>query len=277
MAAMLDSKFTVGCDPEVFIVDETGRPVSAEGLIPGTKEEPYRVPFGAIQVDGMAAEFNIDPVNTFDDFRHHIRSVLQTMKDMLPTGYAFLIKPSVVFDEEVWKKTPLKAKELGCMPDFNAWTASINPPPRNYDMPTLRTAAGHIHIGWTKDADLSDVNHIVNCNDLVKQLDWYLGGWSVPHDQDGAIRRSLYGKAGACRYKDYGVEYRVLSNFWLVDDTVMETVWDRLVSAITQMSSTFIPELSSMKYNKRLIKMIETSIIDDQLMSNYHYPLIDVR
>ncbi len=60
--------FTFGCDPELFVINDEGVFVSAEGLIPGDKQNPYKVPGGAIQVDGMAAEFNIDPVTNYADF-----------------------------------------------------------------------------------------------------------------------------------------------------------------------------------------------------------------
>src|SRR3546814_9684922 len=63
---------TFGCDPEVFILDEYGAPVSPEDFLPGTKEEPYKVNKGAVQVDGMAGEFNIDPAHTFDEFDDNI-------------------------------------------------------------------------------------------------------------------------------------------------------------------------------------------------------------
>jgi Phage phiEco32-like COOH.NH2 ligase-type 2 len=274
MIRSLPDNFLLGCDPEVFIVDETGRPVSAEGLLPGTKDEPFKVDHGAVQVDGMAGEFNIDPASTFAEFRDNVRSVMSQMKEMLPTGYDFLVAPSVEFDREVWDAAPDKAKELGCMPDFNAWTGGVNPPPRNYQRPTLRTAAGHLHVGFTKGAKMSDIDHIMNCNSLVKQLDWYLGGWSVFEDKGGGLRRSLYGKAGACRYKDYGVEYRVLSNFWLKDDDVMANVWNRLCLAISDMSFSFVPLEAGPDYNKKLIAMIESSIPDNKVISRFHYPLL---
>jgi hypothetical protein len=49
---------SVGADPEVFVRNAEGEPVPACGLIPGTKAEPHRVDSGAVQVDGLALEFN---------------------------------------------------------------------------------------------------------------------------------------------------------------------------------------------------------------------------
>ena len=54
------TQILVGCDPEVFVA-KGGKFISAHGMIPGTKKAPHKVERGAVQVDGMALEFNIDP------------------------------------------------------------------------------------------------------------------------------------------------------------------------------------------------------------------------
>jgi hypothetical protein len=59
----------------------------------------------------------------------------------------------------------------------------------------------------------------------------FLGLWSVIRDPD-TKRRELYGKAGAFRFKPYGVEYRVLSNFWLHTPDRMEYVWHLVRGAL---------------------------------------------
>lgn len=235
--------FTIGADPELFLYDlNRSKFISAEGLIPGTKAEPYPVPGGAIQVDGMAAEFNIDPVDTFEGFDKNITKVVSTLERMLPSGVVLKAKSAVVFEEDVWDATPDHAKELGCSPDFNAWTGACNPPPSCPENPRLRTASGHLHFGWTSGKTPNDVKHISHCQDFVKQLDFYLGLWSTLVDQSHE-RRVLYGKAGACRYKPYGVEYRVLSNFWVLDKSWRREVWTRACRAMKAMSSSFIPDV----------------------------------
>lgn len=278
--------FTFGCDPELFVINEEGVYVSAEGLIPGDKQNPYKVPGGAIQVDGMAAEFNIDPVTNYKDFSANINSVLRHLKAHLPKGYALMPIPSVEFSEKVWEETPDKAKELGCSPDFNAWTGSFNPPPKNVEKPRLRCAGGHIHVGWTEDADITEKAHILNCIELVKQFDWYLGAWSLRQDAD-AQRRSLYGSAGACRFKPYGVEYRTLSNFWLTSSTKREAVWNRMQHAITDMRTRFMPEYveeysravktsTGFDFNKALIESINTSRPDRTLEAHFRFPVVEI-
>lgn len=270
--------FKFGCDPELFVVDGNGEYVSAEGLLPGTKSDPFPVEHGAVQVDGMAAEFNIDPVTNFKDFNRNIAAVLGQLNGMLPVGYTLRAVPAVTFSESVWDASPPKAKELGCSPDFNAWTGMVNPPPHDPENPRLRTASGHLHIGWTEDQSEANLQHIVHCQDLVKQLDWFLGAWSLLEDSD-ATRRRLYGKAGACRYKPYGVEYRVLSNFWVLDEEKRFEVWQRMVSAIKNMRHAYVPDIAKQRrfnFNESLITSINESKLDERMAIRYAWPILNV-
>jgi hypothetical protein len=264
--------FLFGADPELFVLNDKGVPVTAEGLIPGTKEKPFKVKGGAIQVDGMAAEFNIDPVNNFQDFSRNITQVLAALQGHLPAGYTLSAVPSVVLGKKEFEKAPDIAKILGCNPDFNAWSGDLNPPPHDPSNPRLRTASGHLHIGWTDDADTNDAAHLLNCFDLVKQLDWFLGGWSVQQDPD-PVRRGLYGKAGACRPKSYGVEYRVLSNFWVTDRDQRLAVWNRMQLAIHEMRTRFAPEKLGDAANAMLIEVINKTTRNESLEKAYAYPL----
>lgn len=265
--------FKFGCDPELFVFKD-GIPVTAEGLIPGTKDAPHPVEFGAVQVDGMAAEFNIDPATSFKEFNRNIEAVMKQLGDFLPKdqGYELRAIPSVSFDPDTFAAAPDKAKELGCMPDFNAWDGEMNPIPQDPNNPYLRTASGHVHIGWTEGATIDDAQHIMNCRDLVKQLDWFLGAWSCTIDKD-PTRRKLYGRAGACRFKDYGVEYRVLSNFWITSRDRRLGVWNRLQLAIGGMAHGFMPDTAHRVYNKMLVENINEAKLNPDLVRNYPYPV----
>lgn len=203
-------KILVGCDPEVF-VKKDGVFQSAYGLIEGNKKHPQKVNKGAVQVDGMALEFNIDPAASEDEFCINVQEVFKTMCLMVPEHEVVAV-PVANFGMDYLRQQPAEALELGCDPDYNAWGGFENPRPDG-ERP-FRTAAGHIHIGWTNDANIRDPEHQAMGNELVKQLDFFLGLPSLLYDND-VQRRSMYGKAGACRYKPYGVEYRTLSNAWL--------------------------------------------------------------
>jgi hypothetical protein len=221
--------FKIGADPELFVF-RNGEPISAHNLIPGTKADPFPVPGGAVQVDGTAAEFNINPATTFDEFNYNIESVLENLRALLPDDCELRAVPVVVWPEEYFSTLPFVATELGCMPDFDAWTGRRNPKPRLKSNPTLRTAAGHIHIGFTEGASLQDTKHIMAARQMAQLMDLHVGAWSVEVDTD-KTRRQLYGKAGACRYKTYGVEYRTLSNFWVLSTNLRRDVWDRTMVA----------------------------------------------
>lgn len=219
----------VGCDPEVF-VRQDGVFKSAYGLIKGDKKNPQPVPHGAVQVDGMALEFNINPAATEDEFVLSVQSVFDTMCKMVP-GYEVVAVPVADFDADYLKAQPKEALELGCDPDFNAWTNTVNPRPDG-DRP-MRTASGHVHVGWTNGESPKDANHVERCNMLIQQLDFYLGLPSLMYDKDER-RRSMYGRAGACRYKSYGVEYRTLSNAWLSSKERMAWVFRATQKAVQE-------------------------------------------
>lgn len=215
------AQILIGCDPEVF-VKKGEKFLSAFGLIKGDKKNPQPVKNGAVQVDGMALEFNIHPASYREEFVVNVESVLDQMKRMVP-DYEVVAVPVANFDMEYIKAQPQEAQELGCDPDYNAWTGDANPRPDG-DRP-FRTASGHIHIGWTYDTFIGDPLHVNRCNMVAKNLDFFLGLASLEYDKD-TKRREMYGRAGAVRYKPYGVEYRTLSNAWLRSRKLMQWVYE---------------------------------------------------
>ncbi|AMO43530.1 putative COOH-NH2 ligase [Pseudomonas phage K4] len=221
----------VGADPEIFMM-KGGKFVSAHGAIPGNKKEPFKVDKGAVQVDGMALEFNIDPAKDEKEFVRNLTTVMSTLKGMVP-GFELNPSPVAEFGFDYIKAQPDEATELGCDPDFNAYeNGAANPRPNaNVD---FRTGAGHVHIGWGEGIDVSDPDHIEACCMATKQLDYYLGLPSILFDK-GTKRRTLYGAPGTFRPKPYGVEYRVLSNAWLKDEKLMEWVFKNTVLAIQRL------------------------------------------
>jgi hypothetical protein len=213
---------TIGCDPELFVRNPNhGAFVSGYGLIPGTKQAPFPVAKGAVQVDGMALEFNIDPAEDEDAFVGNITEVTSHLKRMV-TGYDLVFDPVAEFTDEYMAEQPPEAKVLGCDPDMNAWSISANHPPNPTN--NFRTAAGHVHVGWTENADTCDIDWIIDCATLARQLDFYLGLPSLLYDKD-TKRREMYGRAGAFRAKPYGLEYRVLSNVWCRSENLTRWVY----------------------------------------------------
>lgn len=217
-------QYTLGCDPE-FFVERDSQVISAHPLVKGTKTNPEPVPGGAVQVDGTALEFNIYPAHTEDEWTNTIYQVMDHIRDSVlsPAHLSMLPASAVTFSSEEWDRVPDFARVLGCDPDWNAWQMIMNsmaPPPKRF-----RTAAGHVHIGWTQDKDINDPDYQYECGALVRHLDATLGLSSVIMDAQGGPRRKLYGSAGAFRPKSYGLEYRVLSNFWIFSEDHIRWVW----------------------------------------------------
>lgn len=222
----------VGADPEIFM-SKGGKFVSAHGAVPGDKKNPHKVDKGAVQVDGMALEFNIDPAKNEKEFITNLTTVMAVLKDMVP-GYELNAVPVANFDKEIMDAQPLEALELGCEPDFNAWEdGAVNPRPDG--KVSFRTGAGHVHIGWGSDFDINDPNHLEACCMVAKQLDYYLGLGSLLYDEEGVKRRVMYGAPGCFRPKSYGVEYRVLSNAWLKDEKLMSWVYKNTIKGIERL------------------------------------------
>ena len=233
---MTQRKILVGADPELFMKNpNTGQFVSAHGLVPGTKYEPHKVPFGAVQIDGTALEFNIDPAHTVDEFLHNITAVKNTIAGYVP-GYNVVAEPVAIYDQVYFDcEVPGAAKELGCEPDFNGWTGEENPRPDPGNRP-FRTASGHVHIGWTEGVNPKDDMHFEECAAVARQMDYYLGIHSLLWDRD-PTRRELYGKAGAFRPKPYGMEYRVLSNRWLSSPSLIRWVYNQVIRGMNAPSA----------------------------------------
>jgi hypothetical protein len=168
-----------------------------------------------IQLDNVSAEFNVPPAITDDEFGKAIRKGVQFIEKLgKKHGFDLLITPDAMFAPE-FVNTP-HALTLGCEPDFNVWTLDKNPRPK--PPPAMRTAAGHVHVSWGPDVT-PDLQVLVG-----RALDLFLGVPSILVTEPNN-RRNLYGKAGAVRYKTYGIEYRTLDNFWIKSAALSRSVF----------------------------------------------------
>lgn len=214
----------IGCDPELWIKDGE-KIIPAYNLIPGTKEEPHKVNKGAIQVDGLATEFNIEPATSPNEFVTNIGTVMEALKGAIPRDCTLDTRSVAYFDSDVFDCLPQEALELGCEPDYNAYTGKVNAKPRANKK--FRTAGGHIHIGWTEGVNPYDAGHLSACKKLVKALDFSIGG-PLAFLEGNNKRRSLYAKAGSYRPKSYGVEYRVPSPIWLQSERSIACIFKKI-------------------------------------------------
>jgi len=217
---------TVGADPELFLVNKIGKFISSIGIIGGSKDTPKPISTNghAIQEDNVAIEFNIPPADNAFKFVEDIDYVLSHIKENYtkPLNLELAIVPSAVFATDQLNNE--KAQTFGCDPDFNAYSLQENPKPVAGHGGSLRTAGGHIHVGYT---DPSMLDNAI----CIRAMDVTLGVPSVLIDPD-TERRSMYGKAGAFRHKTYGVEYRTLSNFWIKSKELSQWVFEQTLKAI---------------------------------------------
>lgn len=270
--------YSVGCDPELFLVDEKGKFRSAHDLVPGEKLQPFRVAKGAIQPDGTSAEFNINPALTEEEFLDNIKGVLkdlQTHIQQKEPGLRLRVTPVAYFDKTYFDKLPAEALAFGCTPDFNAWKDGAQ---TVFDGTTepFRTGAGHVHVGWTEFEDPADSAHLYDCIEATKQLDSVLYPMSLIWDRD-TKRRTLYGKIGAFRPKPYGFEYRPLSNAWLADPDLHRWVFKATVKAMQLLDDAKNPVKLWLDRDLGIkVKLMqeEREIFNGELKS-YHERLVD--
>lgn len=229
----------LGCDPEVFLKDAKGNPVSAIGKIGGTKARPkpikelnsYYAPdvgIFALQEDNVALEYNTPAASYTDHWVTYHQKINSYIDDLLkPMGLKRHIVPCVEFPESELQ-TP-KAWVFGCEPDYDAWNLQINPRPESNNR-FLRSAGGHIHVGYAKPSKISSI-------ELVRLLDVFVGMPMMVAEEPNK-RKELYGRAGACRFKPFGVEYRTPSNFWTAKDSRIKWIFLQAHKAFSTMGSS---------------------------------------
>jgi hypothetical protein len=215
-------KFKLGCDPEIFLLDQNEKFFSAIDTFGGTKARPRPLlELGTgfcVQEDNVALEFNIPPSDGKEVFVKNVNSIINFLADAAKDqfGCLFSTESAALWPEE--QLTDIRALEFGCDPDYNAWTGKQNPRPKAADW-RLRSAGGHVHVGVEEKLDRAQKRR------LIRLMDLHLGVPSVVMDK-GDMRKEMYGKHGAMRFKSYGVEYRTLSNFWIFSPVKTQWVWD---------------------------------------------------
>ncbi len=224
----MPTRSTIGTDPEFFITKH-GKLKSAIGIIPGTKENPHQLKCNSgLQVDNVALEFNTRIANDGEDLVEAISDSFKEILNYIPDGHKLTVLPSAVFDDDELDND--EAKHFGCSADFNAWTLETNPIPTHHN-PNFRSCGGHIHVGHVEGDGNEFLLDPFGKVELVKAMDTFHGLISVQldHSDEAIERRKLYGKSGCHRPTEYGVEYRVLSNFWMKSPTLV-----MLMDSLTQ-------------------------------------------
>lgn len=248
---------TCGCDPEIFVEHEDGTVFPAWEFMP-TEEEArkttkewlgkrwdYKTGNGntaqlvptwdspqenqcpkAVPAywDGVQAEFApwakgcLETLH--DSTRIGLKTVLDAARAKDPKA-KLTLKSVVELPEVILRDTDDKFIQFRCTPSYNVYNDAGEgvPDARTYK---YRCAGGHIHVGYKRTFTAPGIEQI------VRGLDGVLGvaGVCLAAGIDNPERRHTYGRAGEFRLPIHGLEYRVLSNFWLSHPAIAMLVFE---------------------------------------------------
>lgn len=210
---------TFGTDPEFALVNKQNRIVSAIPVLGRGKEDKIDLGNGAkIYFDNTLVEANIDPAESREDLVCKLKDLYELSRQILKDHGLGAVASHNFSDEEC--EHP-EAKEFGCNPEKDVYCGGEDcyPPEGGH---SFRSAGGHIHIGGIGDKTDREKAHLVILMDIFVGLPSVL----LDNDPTSVARKELYGKAGRYRETDYGIEYRVLSNYWLSNKDLTEVIYD---------------------------------------------------
>jgi hypothetical protein len=223
------NEYTIGSDFEIFV--NKGSKIIPALVVPGTKDNPE--PIGEncyIQRDGVAAEFNICPVDNKEDFQKYFNYCFeQGNKQLAAHGLQLdTSKSSHLFDSSELDQEDLR--QLLCNYSYDAYSKDIRVAQVTDDVYNLRTTGLHLHIGFQSE-EPSFEDYCL----LSKYFDLHLCIPSLLLDQD-KLRRKLYGQAGDFRFKRIAnlnlYEYRSLGSSILNYNGILSTIYDQIINAI---------------------------------------------
>jgi len=212
----------LGCDPEFFFTKD-GSVIGAENIL--NKENPGNT----LIIDGIQAEINPKPETCRQFLANNIAECIKlAASEAKKQGATLDFSQAKTLSKKELKTASKENRALGCKPSESAYKSRAILVKNKEDYPH-RAGAGHIHIGGGKPRQnaLQEAIH-TNTVRFVEMLDIIVGNTCVMLDTDPAnrIRRRTYGRAGEYRIASHGgLEYRVLSNFWLKNYVIMSLVF----------------------------------------------------
>jgi hypothetical protein len=246
---MVVTNYLIGADIECFLKNRNGEVISAEGLVKGTKHDPFFPDpalgeFFSTSLDNVLAEFTIAPAKQSDEFVNNINISKRLLMGTLPEEVSLFFYPDNLMDEKYLQTR--NAKLFGCDVSYSVWNGK--PISINRDAyPTLRSAGFHVHIGYDEPSERT--NELI-----IKTLDLFLGAPSVLIEPKN-LRKTLYGKPGEFRMKPYGVEYRTLSSFFAENDNLISWVYNNADKAMQ-----FLNGLNNVEDNENDCRLIVDAI-----------------
>lgn len=273
----------MGCDPEFFF-SKKGEVFGAEKVIPpdGIVYEPGTCKWEAgnpkrdgdytslqsvkskIIIDGVQAELNPRPNTCRANLGNEISACFRKIYSDLKMKNSFDIDFSPVIEVSKKEMDSLseKSKQFGCAPSKNIYNTpskiKVNPAEYRY-----RSAGGHIHLSGNDTSSKSAISHPER---LVPMLDIVLGNTCVLLDRNEMMkeRRKIYGRAGEYRLPAHGLEYRTLSNFWLLSYPLMS-----FVMGLSKLSVSIIGQSETdYNYEEAILSVINKDNITEAINEN---------
>lgn len=254
---IVETNVTLGCDPELFI--RNGKNIIGSEKVVGKGLEAYpNIMYGKVVPDGVQVELNPESCTCREALNYCISGCLRAITQKLTNGMSLDFSQTVELTREEFSSLPESAMSFGCKPSFNVnsdepFLMMLNP--SKY---LVRSAGGHIHIGaesLTTKRILKDVKRI------VPVLDTILGNTCVLIDRNegNKERRKYYGRAGEYRLPSYGIEYRTLSNFWLISPTISTFVMGLARHAV---------DICKNNLDKELMKLVDYKDVETAINNN---------
>lgn len=260
------AKFTFGTDPEFMLMDKYGNYKSAIEIVPGDKHNRHKIGENYFYYDNIMAEMAIPPARNKSEAINYLKRAIADYAQLVAKQQCVLLCRASANYPAAELQHP-KALEIGCDPEFCCYgMKKIDPPTDNFKNGTLRSAGGHIHLGFS----FIRPNDFLGCCRATRICDLFLGVFSIFLDKDPTTvaRKALYGKAGRFRNPPHGVEYRSLGNFWLASPKLTGFIYD---------TCAFLYDFLSGSEYENLWYIDEESLNDDDIInaddfdiSHYH-------
>lgn len=232
---------SLGADPEIFVTVDgkvlpswefLGSKARPTPLYPCMNDQDLRDgyqgdPLTGIGAywDGFQGEFTTRSGTAcmayfVDDIQRGLKAIDRAAKAKNPDA-KLSIQSVLPVDPEILATAKEEHVAFGCMPSANVYGLMGNQTPGR-EVP-LRFAGGHIHLGV--DRGLRNKESLERA---VMGMDAVLGVPSVSlfGAFDVPARRQYYGQAGEYRTPPHGLEYRTLSNAWLMHPVIAHMVYE---------------------------------------------------
>ena len=216
-----------GCDPEFFL-EKDGEVIGSEKLISENGLE-FLGGLGTNKVirDGIQTELNPAPNTCRQRVARNISRCFIALKEQITTdgtGIKVNFEQTRTITEKEMDSLSDDSKQFGCKESRSVAGENSKIAIKDASKYFKRSAGGHIHLSppsYGKAMVQNDAERVIKLMDII------VGNTCVLLDRDkGNIeRRKNYGKAGEFRLPSHGIEYRVLSNFWLRSYVLMSFVF----------------------------------------------------